>query len=220
MKKLFILSVLMCFGLSVLHAQEERNGNAYLQHKGKLIFVNAIPANPYTIVGKAAFSNSKKDIAAVGSDPTGIKKVVMALEDAIKKETKGKQVPFDAIVVHSPAKIDLIKFSNGPVEANTACAVGSKDYSKKCGSMEIFFMSRPSAAYEEVKVIEVKNFTNLGQMKMGKNDIDNFLNKLYERSCKEANDGVVFDAVLMVDDNLLVNGFIETKTLILIKYKE
>ena len=56
-------------------------------------------------------------------------------------------------------------------------------------------------------------------MKMGKNDIDNFLNKLYERSCKEAKAGVDFDAVLLVDDNLVIHGFISTKTLQLIKYK-
>ena len=54
---------------------------------------------------------------------------------------------------------------------------------------------------------------------MGKDDIDNFFNKLYERSCKEADDGVDFDAIMMVDDNVAVKGYFEAKTLKLIKYK-
>lgn len=217
MKKLLMLGLLLCFSITLVNAQ---NGKASTLYKGKLVFVNAIPSNPYAIVGKTAFSNSKKDLAAVGADPTGLKKVVMAIDDAIQKETKGKQAPFDAVVVYSPAKIELIKFNSGTLEENAGCTVGNKDYLKKCGPKEIFFLSKPAAAYEEVRVIEVKNFTNLGQLKMGKNDIDNFLNKLYERSCKEASEGLDFDAVLLVDDNVFVNGYIETKTLILIKYKQ
>ena len=71
-----------------------------------------------------------------------------------------------------------------------------------------------------MKVIEVKNFTNLGQMKMGKHDIDNFLNKLYERSCKEAKEGVDFDAIIFNDKEVInKRGFLTSKTIELVKLK-
>lgn len=216
MKKYLGLLLLFCFAFS---ASETYNGHATIKHEGKLLFINAVPVNSYTVVGKAGFSNSKKNVAEAGADPTGLKKVAIAIEDAAKKELKGKQDPFDAAVVYSPTKIELIKFKSGVVEQNTPCVVGTKDYKKKCGEKDMFFLTRPSRDYEEVKVITVQNFTNLGQLKMGKNDIDNFLNKLYERACKEAQDGTDFDGVLMIDDNIAINGFITTKNLILIKYK-
>jgi len=216
MKRILCLTLPLFLILGAVQAQN--NANANIEYKGKLLFVNSTPTNPYTVVGKAGFSNSKKNVQAVGADPTGIKKVAMGVEDALKMQAKGKQKPFDAVIVYSPIKMELIKFTDGGWQENTDCTVGTKDYSKKCGEKEIFFMSVPNQEYDEVKVIEVKNFTNLGQMRMGKNDIDNFLNKLYERGCKEA-DEVDFDAILLEDANIVVNGFIETKTLVLIKYK-
>ena len=198
-----------------LHAQ---NGKATIAHQGKLLFMNAVPTQPYVVVGKAKFKNSNKNIAKAGTDPTGIKKVAIAIEDAVKKVAKGKQKDFDAAIVYSPTKIELIKFNEGVISYN-ACMVGTKGYKKKCGTKDMFFLCIPAKEYDVVKEVNVQNFTNLGQMKMGKNDIDNFLNKLYERSCKEAKAGVDFDAVLLVDDNLVIHGFISTKTLQLIKYK-
>jgi len=104
---------------------------------------------------------------------------------------------------------------------NAECTVPFKKYSKKCGQKDIFFFAIPNQEFDEVLVIDVQNFSGLGQMKMGKNDIDNFLNKLYEKACKETKKNELdFDGIMITDDNIIVNGFISTKTMVLIKYKE
>ncbi|HOE04111.1 MAG TPA: hypothetical protein PLZ52_02755 [Bacteroidales bacterium] len=216
MKKILSLAIILCCAAGFAISQ---NAQATTIYNGKLLFVKTIPTNEYTVVGKTKVSNSNKDEAAAGMDPSGIKEVIIAIDKSIKKETKGKQVAFDAVIVHSPNKIELIKFKSGTLAENAGCNIISKDYKKKCGKKDIFFLTKPAFAYTEVKEIEVKNFTGLGQMKMGKDDIDNFFNKLYERSCKEADDGVDFDAIMMVDDNVAVKGYFEAKTLKLIKYK-
>lgn len=215
MKKFFSLFIVFSIICVAVHAQV---GQATTIYNGKLLFVKTIPSSAYTVVGKTKVSNSNKDEAAAGMDPSGIKEVLVAVDKSIKKETKGKQAAFDGVIIHSPNKIELIKFKQGTLAENTACTVISKDYKKKCGKKDIYFLNKPTVAYTEVKQIEVKNFTGFGQMKMGKDDIDNFFNKLYERSCKEAEDGVDFDAIMMVDDNVAVRGYFEAKTLKLIKY--
>ncbi len=216
MKKLVCSLIVICFMFGAAQAQ---NAQASTIYNGKLLFVKTIPTSEYMVVGKTKVSNSKKDEAAAGMDPSGIKEVIVAVDKSIKKETKGKQVAFDAVIIHSPNKIELIKFKTGTLAENAGCSIISKEYKKKCGKKDIYFLSKPTFAYTEVKEIEVKNFTGLGQMKMGKDDIDNFFNKLYERSCKEADDGVDFDGIMMVDDNVAVRGYFEAKTLKLIKYK-
>jgi len=216
MKKLLFLSVILCFTLSAVKAQDAQ---ASTEYNGKLLFVKTIPSNPYTVVGKAKASNSNSAAAEAGTDPTGLKSATIAIDKVIAKETKGKQAAFDAVIIYSPIKMELIKFNSGTINQNAGCSVFSKDYKKKCGKKDIYFLSRPVKEYTEVKEIEVKNFTGLGQMKMGKDEIDNFCNKLYERSCKEAEDGVDFDAIILVDDNTAVSGYLESKSIKLIKYK-
>ena len=217
MKKLGLLLVILSFALCALKAQEAK---ASTEYNGKLLFVKTIPSNPYTVVGKAKASNSNKAADQAGTDPTGLKSATIAIDKAIAKEKKGKQAAFDAVIIYSPIKMELIKFNSGSLTENDGCSVFSKEYKKKCGKKDIYFLSRPVREYSEVKEIEVKNFTGIGQMKMGKDEIDTFLNKLYERSCKEADDGVDFDAILVVDDNTAVTSFLETKSLKLIKYNK
>jgi hypothetical protein len=216
MKKVLSLLVLVCFSISLVNAQ---NAKATTEYNGKLLFVKTIPTNPYTVVGKAKSSQSKNATDAAGTDPTGLKSATIAIDKAIAKETKGKQAAFDAVIIHSPIKMELIKFNSGQLSQNAGCSVFTKDYKKKCGTKDIFFLSRPVKEYDVVKVIEVKNFTGLGQMKMGKDEIDNFCNKLYERSCKEGEDGVDFDGIILLDDNTAVTSYLESKSIQLIKYK-
>lgn len=216
MKKLLFLSVILFFTLGVVKAQDAK---ASTEYNGKLLFVKTIPSNPYTVVGKAKASQSKKATADTGMDPTGLKSASVAIDKVIAKEAKGKQAAFDAVIIYSPIKMELIKFNSGTINQNAGCTVFSKEYKKKCGKKDIYFLSSPVKEYTEVKEIEVKNFTGFGQMKMGKDEIDNFCNKLYERSCKEGDDGVDFDAIILVDDNTAVNGYFEAKSLKLIKYK-
>lgn len=218
MKKFTITLMLVAFLLSAINAQ---NGIANILHKEKFIFLNSIPAQEYTVVGKAKYSNSKKNEAMAGKDPSGVKKVILAIDEALEKVEKGKQDDFDGAIVYSPIKIELVKFNGGTMLENAICTVPFKKYSKKCGQKDIFFFAIPNVEFEEVKVIDVQNFSGLGQMKMGKNDIDNFLNKLYERACKETKKKEIeYDGIMMIDDNMVVNGFISAKTLVLIKYKE
>ena len=217
MRKIVILSVLFVFTCSALSAQ---NGYALVAHKDKLIFINAIPTSEYDVVGKAKYSNSKKNEQQTMGDVSGLAKVVLALDDANEKVEKGKQVPYDAAIVYGPIKIELIKFKTLDENKNRECNVGVKDYSRKYGSKIMYFMSLPLKEYDIAKDITVKNFTNLGQMKMGKNNNDNFLNKLYERSCKEAKAGVDFDAVIFKDPDVInKRGFISSKNITLIKFK-
>ena len=216
MKKLVFAIVCLSFMVFSVQAQ---NGKATVTHMGKLIFVNSVPTNPYKVVGKTKFNDSKSNLAAAGADPSGIKKVAIAIEDIMKKVQKGKQADFDAVIAYSPLKIELIKFTNGGIAENSACTVGVKDYiKKKCGQKDMFFLSEPTKPYTVVADVEVKNFTNIGQLKMGKDDIDNFLNKLYERGCKEAKEGVEFDAIIFVDANIVVSGLISAQNIKLIKY--
>ena len=87
MRKIVILSVLFVFAYSALTAQ---NGYATVAHKDKLIFINAIPTSEYDVVGKAKYSNSKKNEQQTMGDVSGLAKVVLALDDANEKVTKGK----------------------------------------------------------------------------------------------------------------------------------
>jgi len=216
MKKIIgILTVLIFFGTSI----SAQNGKANVVYKKKLIFLNAIPTESYKVVGKTKYKNTKKNERATIGDVTGISNVVIAIDDALEKVEKGKQESFQAVIVYSPIKIELINFETADPLIYQKCNVGSKGYKKKkCGDKTIYFMSLPMQEYEVVKTIDVKNFTNLGQLKMGKNIIDNFLNKLYERSCKEAKEGIIFDAIIL-DDPDIVNkrGFLTTKTILLVK---
>lgn len=217
MKKEVILIALIVFVCSSVWAQ---NGQAKLTYEDKMVFVNAVPTESYEIVGKAKYKNSKKNEQQTMGDVCGLAKVILALDDANEAVEKGKQVPYDAAVVYSPIKIDLVKFSSSDIEVNRKCNVGEKGYKKKCGSKIMYLWSIPIGEYDIAKVVTVENFTNLGQLKMGKNDIDNFLNKLYERSCKEAKDGVDFDAIILDDPDLInQRGFLSVKTIELVKLK-
>jgi len=215
MKKIvsFVL-ILLCAG-HILHAQ---NGICNVNYQGKLIYINSIPADAYTVVGKAKYSASKSNEASTVGDVSGIHKTCLALDDIFKKISKGKHPDFDAAIVYSEIKIELIKF-NDPNPTKTA-TYNAKEYVKKCGSKVIFFLGLPSAGYDVVQTIEVTNFSNIGQLKMGKNAIDNFMNKLYERACKEAKDGVDFDAIILDDPEMATKkGFVGGRTIQLIKFK-
>jgi len=218
MKKLISMITIIALTCSFSFAQ---NGYVTNQYKDKLIFINAIPAAEYDVVGKAKYNNSKTNEQKTIGDATGFAHIVIALDDANKKVEKGKQEDYDAAIIYGPLKIELIKFKSDDKEANRKCTVGVKDYSKKCGSKIMYFMSLPTNAYDVVKDVEVSNFTNLGQMKMGKNINDNFLNKLYERSYKEIKkNGLDFDAIIFDDPNVVNNrGLISLKTITLIKFK-
>jgi len=216
MKKLIaLISVLLFISIQV----KSQNGNCRIEYSGKLLFIKSMPVEKYTVVGKAKYSASKKNEEATIGDVTGLHKVTLAIDDVMKKVSKGKQADFDAVIVYSPIKMELIKFTSTDKLVYAKCNVPSKDYIKKCGSKEFFFLSKPIKSYSEVKELEVTNFTNIGQLKMGKDEIDNFMNKLYERSCKEAKDGVDFDAILF-DDNDILNkkGYLTPRNIKLIKY--
>ncbi len=197
-----------------------QNGSVYSSYKNSLVFIKSTPTETYKVVGKTGFKNSKKNVALVGADPTGIRKVVIALDDVSKKVEKGKQEAFEAVIVYSPTKMELINFDNKNSNVNRNCTVPTKGYLKrKCGSKDIFLLTTPKSAFTIVKEVEVSNFTNLGQLKMGKDDIDNFMNKLYEKSCKLAKEGLSFDAIWLDDSEMMVKGgFISTKIIKLIKY--
>lgn len=185
-----------------------------------MIFINAVPVSDYELVGKAKYNNSKKNEQQTLGDVTGLAKVILALDDVNEKVTKGKQVPYDAAIIYSPIKIGLIKFKSNDKNENRKCNVGVKEYKKKYGTKIMYFMALPIKQHDVVKEITVKNFTYLGQMKMGKNDNDNFLNKLYERSCKEAKEGLDFDAIIFKDPDVVnKRGFISSKTITMIKFK-
>lgn len=188
-------------------------------YKNNLMFVNAIPVEDYEVVGKAKYNNSKKNEQITVGDVSGLAKVIVALDEVYEDIEKGKHPQFDAAIVYSPIKIELVNFKSDII-TYAICNIGEKGYSKKCGTKIMYLWSKPLADYDVVKVIEVKNFTNLGQMKMGKHDIDNFMNKLYERSCKEAKQGVDFDAIMYNDpDAVNDRGFLSSKTIDLIKFK-
>ncbi len=198
----------------------EQNGITSVANQGKLIFVNAIPTSEYVVVGKAKYSNSKKNEQQTAGDVSGMAKVIIALNEANEKVVKGKVEPYDAAIVRTPTKIELINFTSKDELLNRVCNVGERHYKKKYGEKIMYFLSKPSVDYDVVKSIMVSNFSNLGQMKMGANDIDNFLNKLYERSIKEAKNGVDFDAVIYDDINIVnQRGFISAKTIELVKFK-
>jgi len=216
MKKATILFTFFIFIFSAVQAQK---GNAFLIYKDCLMFVNAMPTQEYEVVGKAQYKNSKSNEQITKGDVCGLAKVILALDDVYKDVEKGKQARFDAAIVKSPIKIELVTFKTD-ITTYRKCNVGVKEYSKKCGSKTMYLWSKPTTEYEVVKVLDVKNFTNLGQLKMGKNDIDNFLNKLYERSCKEAKAGVDFDAILFNDSDVInKRGFITIHTIDLIKFQ-
>jgi len=174
MRKISILTMLLMFTVSALNAQ---NGRCNVTYQGKLIYINSIPTDAYTVVGKAKYTPSKSNEAATIGDVSGIHKTCLAIDDVLKKVSKGKHPDFDAAIVYSEIKIELIKFNN-PNPTKTA-TYNSKDYVKKCGSKVIFFLGLPTVGYDVVQTVEVTNFTNIGQLKMGKNAIDNFMNKLY-----------------------------------------
>lgn len=217
MKKTILFTLISLFVCSTAMAQ---NGHAFLLYEGKLVFVNATPVTDYTVVGKAKYKNSKKNEQMTMGDVSGLAKVIVALDDVNEQVKKGKHPEYDAVVVYSPIKIELVNFSTD-IGTYAISNVGEKSYSKKCGDKRIYLWSKPLAEYEVAKVLTVKNFTNLGQMKMGKHDIDNFMNKLYERSCKEnKKTGVEFDAIMYNDPNAVNDrGFLSSKTIDLIKFK-
>jgi len=217
MKKIVTFLILSVFVCNAVWAQ---NGKAKLTYEGKVVFANAVPTEAYEIVGKAKYKNSKKNEQITMGDVCGLAKVIVALDDANEAVEKGKQTPYDAAVVYSPIKIDLVKFNTTDSAIFRKCNVGEKGYKKKCGTKIMYLWSIPNGNYEVAKVVTVENFTNLGQLKMGKNDIDNFLNKLYERSCKEAKDGVDFDAIILDDPDLInQRGFLSVKSIELVKLK-
>ncbi len=217
MKKCAVLLILFVFVYGAVWAQ---NGYARMTYKEKVVFVNAIPTESYEIVGKAKYKNSKKNEQITVGDVCGLAKVILALDDVNEAVEKGKQAHYDAAIVYSPIKIDLVKFSTADSSIYRKCDVGEKGYKKKCGTKIMCLWSTPIGEYDVAKVVTVENFTNLGQLKMGKNDIDNFINKLYERSCKEAKDGVDFDAIILNDTDLVnKRGFLSTKTIELVKLK-
>jgi predicted transcriptional regulator len=219
MKKLITIYLLILFSAPF----ESISQNAYVstQYKEKLIFISAVPTSKYTVIEKVKYSNSKKNEQETMGDVTGMAKVIVTLDEVNEKVSKGKINPYDAVIVFGPLNMELIKFSSDDSDENRKCTVGVKDYSKKNGSKYMFLMSLPLQEYEVVKDIEVSNFTNIGQMKMGKDDTDNFLNKLYERSYKEKKDNNLdFDAIIF-DDPEVINkrGFISSKVVRLIKFK-
>jgi hypothetical protein len=213
MKTTFLLISFFLLGYVSISAQ---NGTCNVNYKSKLVYFNSIPTDTYTVVGKTKYpSNSKNDEETV-KDVSGVHKVCVAIDEMIAKVAKGKQADFDAVIVFGINKIELIKFNSTPTKN---CTFYSKEYMKKCGSKIIYFLGVPIKTYSVVKTIEVTNFTNIGQLKMGKDEIDNFINKLYERSCKEAKDGVDFDAIIMDDPDMAVKkGFIGSRTIQLIKF--
>jgi len=215
MKKIALFVMILLIAGNILHAQ---NGRCNVNYQGKLIYINSVPTDAYTVVGKAKYSPTKSNEAATLGDVSGIHKACLALDDILKKVSKGKHPDFDAAIVYSEVKIELIKFNNpNPTKSAT---FNSKDYVKKCGSKVIFFLGLPTVGYDVVQTIEVTNFSNIGQLKMGKNAIDNFMNKLYERACKEAKDGVVFDAIILDDPEMATKkGFVSGRTIQLIKFK-
>lgn len=214
----YLLFLLTAMQLSYFSAQE---GNAAVVYSGKLLFINAIPTGEYTVIGKTKCPGSKAQDATAAGDNTGMQKVVYALDAANKKVGKGKLENYEAAIVHAPNNIELINFNDGGVTSNTQCTVNSKDYlKKKCGSKYIYLMIEPAREYTVAASIEVKNFTNIGQLKMGKNDMDNFINKLYERACKEAKDGLDFDAIVFYEKNMTIStGFLTGRTIQLVKFK-
>jgi len=215
MKKFTIVLILLFGAVWMSQAQ---NGKCNVTYQGKLIFINSVPSDAYTVVGKAKYANSKKNEEATIADVSGIHKSCLAIDDVLKKVSKGKHPDFDAAIVYSEIKIELIKFSSGT--PSDACNYNAKNYIKKCGSKVIYFLGLPSGSYDVVKTIEVTNFTNLGQLKMGKSAIDNFMNKLYESSCKEAKDGVDFDAIILDDPEMATKkGFVGGRTIQLVKIK-
>jgi hypothetical protein len=214
MKNTFLIVTLFIFGFVSIKAQ---NGICKVTYQNKLVYINSIPSDGYTVVGKTKYPSNSKNDAATVKDVSGVHKVCIAIDDMIAKVTKGKQKDFDAVIVYGVNNIELIKFNNPSPTKN--CTFNSKEYMKKCGSKIIYFLGIPLNAYTVVKTIEVTNFTNVGQMKMGKEDIDDFINKLYERSCKEAKDGVDYDAIIMDDPEMAVKkGFIGSRTIQLIKF--
>ena len=217
MKKTILFTLFSLFVCSIAIAQ---NGHAFLLYEGKLVYVNAVPVTEYTIVSKAKYKNSKKNEQMTMGDVSGLAKVIVALDDVNEQIKKGKHPEYDAVIVYSPLKIELVNFSTD-ISTYAISNVGEKGYSKKCGDKTMYLWSKPLAEYEVVKVLEVQNFTNLGQMKMGKHDVDNFMNKLYERSCKEnKKTGIEFDAILYNDPDVInERGFIRSKTIDLIKFK-
>lgn len=216
MKKLLSFLIIVAFIAIQAKAQ---TGTSIIKYSEKVLFINSIPTEPYTVVGKTKYPASKKNDAACAGDVTGLAKVTVAIDDVMERVGKGKQKDFDAVIVYSPAKLELIKFNGGDEATNGKCTVGAKDYVKKCGAKEIYFLCKPIKPFTEVKELEVKNFSNLGQMKMGKNELDNFINKLYEKSAKEAKDGVVFDAIFFNDNEILLKkGYFTPRNIKLIKF--
>lgn len=214
MKNLLISTLFLVLGLGIGYAQ---NGICNVTYKSKLVFINSIPTDAYTVVGKTKYPANSKNDAATSSDVSGVHKVCLALDEMIEKVSKGKHADFDAVIVYGINKIELVKFNSATLTKQ--CTYNSKDYMKKCGSKIIYFLGVPIKPFTVVKTIEVVNFTNMGQLKMGKDDIDNFINKLYERSCKEAKDGIDYDAIIMDDPDMAVKkGFIGGRTIQLIKF--
>lgn len=219
MKKLIIFFIALLF-ICGTTADTPPDGYASTTYEDVLIFINATPVMDYTVVGKTKYKNSKKNERITMGDVSGMSHVLLAIDDALEKVKKGKQEKFQAVYVKGPLKIDLINFATDSMNLYNDCIVGTKGYKKKCGDKPIYYMSRPLKDYEVVKVVEVSNWTNLGQLKYGKNTIDNFLNKLYERSCKEAKEGVDFDAIMLVDTDIVKNkGFLAVRSFDLIKFK-
>lgn len=216
MKKLiFILVFLLSAGLISV----AQNGKCNVVYQGKKVFVNSIPTDAYTVIAKTKYPASGKNDAASAGDVSGIYKVVLTLDEALEKVQKGKIGDFDAIIVYGILKMELIKFNDA--SPTYQCTYNVKDYMKKCGAITVYYLGLPIKEYDVVKSIEVTNFTNLGQLKMGKDDIDNFMNKLYESACKEAKDsGLIFDGIIMDDpDMAMKKGFIGGRTIQLIKMK-
>jgi hypothetical protein len=215
MKTMSLFLVLLFFSKVSITSQ---NGTCNVTYKNKYVFFNSIPTDAYTVVGKTKYPASGKNDAATSGDVSGVHKVCLAIDDMIEKVGKGKQADFDAVIIYGINKIELIKY-NSP-NPTKQCTYNVKEYMKKCGAKTIYFLGLPTKTYTVVKTIEVTNFSNIGQFKMGKDEIDNFINKLYERSCKEGKEGVDFDAIIMDDPDMATKkGFVGGRTIQLIKFQ-
>lgn len=213
------IAVLLLLFIAANVTTKAQNGKCNVVYQGKKVFVNSIPTDAYTVVAKTKYPASGKNDAESAGDVSGIYKVVLTLDEALEKVKKGKLGEFDAIIVYGILKMELIKFNDA--NPTYQCTYNVKDYMKKCGAITVYFLGLPIKEYDVVKSIEVTNFTNLGQLKMGKDDIDNFMNKLYESACKEAKDGgLIFDGIIMDDpDMAMKKGFVGGRTIQLIKTK-
>ncbi len=162
-------------------------------YKNKIVFIMTTPVEAYTVIDEAKPDDKVFIMTA---------QITFTIDEAIKKEAKGKMEKFDGVIVYGQYKqMEFVKFNNGL--GSLAGNGASYPYiynTKKTGTKYVYFASIPNKPYD---VLDTFEKSALGQSGLGvaNNAGDPYkvrINSFCEKAVNIAKDkSLDFDAIIV-----------------------